>query len=48
VVGEGSTIGASVFLTNSVPPHSLVLQEDAKLKVLSKKDRVHPAADFSI
>ncbi|MCU0770263.1 MAG: serine O-acetyltransferase [Verrucomicrobia bacterium] len=48
VVGEGSTIGASVFLTSSVPPHSLVVQEDAKLKVLSKKDRQHPSTDFSI
>lgn len=48
VVGEGSTIGASVFLTRSVPPHSLVVQEDAKLKVLSKKDRHRPQIDFSI
>lgn len=39
VVGEGSTIGANVFLTSSVPPHSLVIQEEAKIKVLNKKDR---------
>jgi serine O-acetyltransferase len=39
VVGESSTIGANVFLTSSVPPHSLVIQEEAKVKVLSKKDR---------
>jgi serine O-acetyltransferase len=38
-VGEGSTIGANVFLTSSVPPHSLVIQEEARVKVLSKKDR---------
>jgi len=38
-VGEGSTIGASVFLTNSVPPHSLVLQEGANTRVVSKKQR---------
>jgi serine O-acetyltransferase len=49
VVGEGSTIGASVFLTNSVPPHSLVVQEDANVKVMSKKDRPKGwEADFSI
>ena len=48
VVGEGSTIGASVFLTGSVPPHSLVVQEDANVKVLSKKDRKNPGSDFSI
>jgi serine O-acetyltransferase len=38
-VGERSTIGANVFLTSSVPPYSLVIQEEAKVKVLSKKDR---------
>ena len=37
VVGEGSTIGANVFLTHSVPPYSLVVQEDANVKVLRKK-----------
>jgi serine O-acetyltransferase len=44
VVGEGSTIGANVFLTNSVPPHSLVVQEDANVKVMAKKSRHDPAA----
>jgi serine O-acetyltransferase len=39
IVGQGSTIGANVFLNSSVPPHSLVIQEEAKVKVLSKKDR---------
>ncbi len=39
VVGEGSTIGANVFLTRSVPPHSLVVQEAANVKVMSKKGR---------
>ena len=38
VVGEGSTIGANVFLTASVPPHSLVVQEAANVKVMSKRD----------
>jgi len=39
VVGEGSTIGANVFLTTSVPPHSLVIQEAANVKVLPKRER---------
>ena len=44
-VGEGSTIGASVFLTSSVPPHSLVVQEGANARVMSKKQRVAKQAD---
>jgi serine O-acetyltransferase len=48
VVGEGSTIGANVFLTSSVPPHSLVVQEDANVKVMSKKIREKKAGDFHI
>lgn len=44
VVGEGSTIGANVFLTTSVPAHSLVIQEEANVKVMSKKDRQKPPA----
>ena len=48
VVGEGSTIGANVFLTASVPPNSLVVQEEANVKVLSKKERLRPAEDFHI
>jgi len=47
VVGEGSTIGANVFLTTSVPPHSLVIQEAANVKVM-KKERIRPAEDFNI
>ena len=43
VVGEGSTIGANVFLTTSVPPHSLVVQEEANVKVMNKKERLRPA-----
>jgi serine O-acetyltransferase len=39
IVGEGSTIGANVFLTTSVPANSLVVQEAANVKVISKKDR---------
>jgi serine O-acetyltransferase len=48
VVGEGSTIGANVFLTSSVPPHSLVVQEEANVKVMSKKDRQSPQNTSSI
>ena len=48
VVGEGSTIGANVFLTTSVPPHSLVVQEDANVKVMSKKDREKKRDEFQI
>jgi serine O-acetyltransferase len=45
VVGAGSTIGANVFLTHSVPANSLVLQEDARVKVMKKSDR---PVDFQI
>jgi serine O-acetyltransferase len=48
VVGEGSTIGANVFLTASVPPHSLVIQEEAKVKVMSKKERTRAPNEFQI
>ena len=48
IVGEGSTIGANVFLTNSVPANSLVVQKDANVEVMSKKDRAKAAAEFQI
>jgi serine O-acetyltransferase len=48
VVGEGSTIGANVFLTSSVPAHSLVVQEEANVKVITKKDRAKPQEGFNI
>ena len=48
VVGEGSTIGANVFLTTSVPPNSLVVQEEANVKVLNKKELRRPLDDFLI
>ena len=48
VVGEGSTIGANVFLTASVPPHSLDIQEEANVKVMSKKDHKRQADDFHV
>jgi serine O-acetyltransferase len=45
-VGAGSTIGASVFLTHSVPPHSLVTNEKCDVKVTKKSDRAK--IDFEI
>jgi serine O-acetyltransferase len=46
-VGEGSTIGASVFLTRSVPPHSLVTFEKFDVKITSK-NRPGAELDFQI
>ena len=37
VLGEGSTIGANVFLMHTVPPRSLVYLEEGVMRVLSKK-----------
>ncbi len=48
IVGEGSTIGANVTLTHSVLPHSLVVQKDANVNVMSKKARAKSAAEFQI
>jgi serine O-acetyltransferase len=49
IVGEGSTIGANVFLTNSVPPNSIVVQEDANVKVIKKRPRGESSAtEFQI
>jgi serine O-acetyltransferase len=49
IVGEGSTIGANVFLTNSVPPNSIVVQEDANVKVMKKRPKSEgSAAEFQI
>jgi serine O-acetyltransferase len=39
VIGAGSTIGANVFLMHSVPPNSLVLMEEVKVRVLPKQER---------
>jgi serine O-acetyltransferase len=47
VVGADSTIGASVFLTHSVPPFSLVVQDDPNVKIMSKKGR-EALLDFQI
>lgn len=36
VIGAGSTIGANAFLMHGVPPNSLVLMDDVKVKVITK------------
>jgi serine O-acetyltransferase len=48
VVGEGSTIGANAFLLQSVPPHSLVLADDVRVKELSKETRDETPHDWVI
>jgi serine O-acetyltransferase len=37
VVGRGSTVGGNVWLTHSVPPHTVVMMEDPALVVADKK-----------
>lgn len=48
VIGTGTTIGGNVFLTQSVPPNSLVLADDMKIKVVGKRDRTIVSVDFQI
>ena len=48
VVGASSTVGANVFLTHSVPPHSLVVSEDVKVKVMDKLAHKAATVDFQI
>jgi len=48
VIGEGSTIGASVFLTTSVPANSLVVLEAANVRVISKTSHEGYALDYQI
>ena len=40
VVGAGSTIGANVFLTHSVPPHSLVSYQEKEIAIVPKRPGV--------
>lgn len=42
-VGSGSTVGGNVFLMGSVPPDSLVLYEQTKPKILSKRHLPSPS-----
>lgn len=37
VIGEGSTIGANVFLMQSIPPNSLVFIEERQVQILPKR-----------
>ena len=48
VIGTGTTIGGNVFLTQSVPPNSLVLADDMKIKVVGKRERSIVNLDFQI
>jgi len=48
VIGEGSTIGGNVFLMESVPPHSVVLYNAPRARVLSKSERKKRPIDFQI
>jgi serine O-acetyltransferase len=48
-IGEGTTIGANVFLMHSVPPNSLVVTKEAGLEILEKNAKRKKAApEFSI
>lgn len=48
VIGYGSTIGGNVFLTNSIPPYSLVIFEGVTTKVMSKPGRSAKDLDYEI
>src|SRR6185503_11499414 len=48
VVGEGSTIGANVFLTHSVPAGSLVVPDEVKVKILTRRERSAAELNFDI
>jgi serine O-acetyltransferase len=48
VIGAGSTIGGNVFLMHSVPPNSVVIYEEGKMTVRSKRDRGVPVLDYQI
>ena len=40
VIGARSTIGGNVFLTQSVPPDSLVFYEEKQLQIVPKKSNL--------
>jgi len=48
VIGDHSTIGANVTLTHSVDSYSLVVQKDANVNVMSKKERAKSDGGFQI
>ncbi|MFQ5415133.1 MAG: serine O-acetyltransferase EpsC [Phycisphaerae bacterium] len=45
VIGEGAVIGGSVFVTSSVPPHSVVTFKPPELRVRSKTEPPRPKAE---
>ncbi len=47
VIGARSTLGGNVFLLQSVPADSLVVLEEFKVKIMSKRDRAQ-TQDFQI
>ncbi|MEX1010112.1 MAG: serine O-acetyltransferase EpsC [Chthoniobacterales bacterium] len=47
VIGRNSTIGGNVFLMHSVPPHSLVYNEEAQVRVVPKAHK-GSTIDYSI
>ena len=47
VIGRNSTIGGNVFLMHSVPPNSLVYNEEAQVRVVAKANK-SDAVDYSI
>jgi len=48
VVGEGTTIGANVFLTHSVPPHSLVSYQDKEVAIVPKHSKAGTGTSASV
>jgi len=47
VIGSGSTIGANVFLMNSVPENSLVVYEPSGMRLIPKS-RPEGKGEFDI
>jgi serine O-acetyltransferase len=47
VIGRNSTIGGNVFLMHSVPPNSLVYNEEAQVRVVAKASK-GSVVDYSI
>lgn len=40
IIGEHSTIGGNVYLTESVPPHSVVLQSGVSVRVVTRRKSI--------
>ena len=47
VIGRNSTVGGNVFLMHSVPPNSLVYNEEAQVRVVNKAAKGYNV-DYSI